>query len=221
MTKNNNSERTFALGGIILDQLAYIFRFLKMPNKQLEIIFADEKKRNDVCPSIGPITGSLLYTLIQLIQAKNVIEFGTCLGYSTIWLAQALTKTNGQLTSIEASPRLFNETRDNLVKAGLHHRVNLLLGRADEIFKDLAGPYDLILQDAAKDIYLPMLNECVEKLRPGGLLISDDVLFPTLPVRQRQKELMEKYNQALFEHPELDTIILPLGDGLAISRKKG
>lgn len=203
-----------------MDQLAYIYRFLKIPNKQLEIILEDEKKRNDVCPSIGPITGSLLYLLIQLTQAKRVVEFGTCLGYSTIWLAEALSRTDGQLTSIEASPRLLKETKENLEKAGLHHRVNLLLGRADEIFKELKGPYDLILQDAAKDIYLPMLDECVEKLRPGGLLISDDVLFPTLPVRQRQKELMEKYNQALFNHPDLDTIILPLGDGLAISRKK-
>lgn len=203
-----------------MEQLAYIYRFLQIPNKQLEVILEEEKKRHDVCPSIGPIIGSLIYTIVQLIQAKKVVEFGTCLGYSTIWLAEALSKTDGQLTSIETCPRLLQETKENVKKAGLEHRVTFHLGKAEEVFKKLTGPYDLILQDAAKAIYLPMLNECVAKLRPGGLLISDDVLFPTLPVRQRQKDLLEAYNQALFNHPDLETIILPIGDGLAISRKK-
>lgn len=203
-----------------MKQSKYIQSIIKHKNPHLDTLLKEEALRNDVCPSIGPDTGNLIYFLIQLIQATKVIEFGTCLGYSTIWLAESLEKTNGQLTSIEASTRLVKETLDNLKKAGLTHRVNIIEGRAEEILNTLQGPFDLILQDAAKEIYLPMLNTCVAKLRPGGLLLSDDVLFPIKQVRKRQKNLINAYNNALVNHPDLETIILPLGDGIAVSMKK-
>ncbi|WP_227766790.1 O-methyltransferase [Zhaonella formicivorans] len=198
----------------------YIHHFIKAKNPQLEVIAQEEKTRNDVCPSIGLDIGNFLYLLIKILQARKVLEFGTCLGYSTIWLAQALETTNGNLTAIEVSSRLAAETAENVRKAGLSHRVEIICGRADELIDKMPGPFDIILQDAAKDIYLPMLDKCVEKLRPGGLLISDDVLFPILKVRKKQQELLEAYNRALFQHPQLESTILPLGDGLAISRKK-
>jgi len=198
----------------------YLQTIIKTPNPYLDILLKEEASRNDVCPSIGPITGNLISFFIQLLHATRVVEFGTCLGYSTIWLAQSLEITGGQLISIEASPRLVLETKENVAKAGLSHRVNIIEGKAEEIFTHLPGPFDLILQDASKEIYLPLLDVCVEKLRPGGLLISDDVLFPAKQVRKRQKELIHSYNQALVNHPQLFTVILPLGDGLAISLKR-
>ncbi|MDS1029888.1 O-methyltransferase [Bacillota bacterium LX-D] len=203
-----------------MDKIDYIHNFIKNKNPQLDIIAAEEKVRKDVCPSIGLDIGNLLYLLIQMINAKKVVEFGTCLGFSTIWLAEALEKTNGHLISIENSPRLANETKKNLELAGLSHRVEIINNKANSIFTELEGPFDLILQDAAKDIYLPMLDICVEKLRPGGLLISDDVLFPIVSARKKQRELLENYNKSLFNHPLLESTILPLGDGLAISFKK-
>lgn len=201
-------------------KIEYLHRLVKSKNSQLEHISRQEGVRKDICPSIGQEIGHLLFLFIKMLHAKRVIEFGTCLGYSTIWLAQALEATNGELISIEASPRLVAETLENIQQAGLRHRVTLIHGKAEEILVAIPGPFDLILQDAAKDIYLPMLNICVDKLRPGGLLISDDVLFPALEVRKKQKELIHAYNEALLAHPALETVILPLGDGLAVSWKK-
>ena len=203
-----------------MTQNEYMQSMIKPPCPYLDILFKEESTRKDVCPSIGPNIGSLIHLLIQITQATKVVEFGTCLGYSTIWLAQSLEDTNGNLISIESSPRLVKETQNNVSKVGLAHRVTIIEGKAEKVFQTLSGPFDLILQDAATGVYLSLLNSCVNKLRPGGLLISDDVLFPTKQVRKRQKELMNAYNHALVNHPDLLTIILPLGDGVALSMKK-
>ncbi|MGI6331983.1 MAG: O-methyltransferase [Zhaonellaceae bacterium] len=203
-----------------MTQDEYIQSIIKPPNPYLDTLLKEESLRKDVCPSIGPHIGNLVSFLVELLKATRVVEFGTCLGYSTICLAQSLEKTRGKLISIESSPRLVEETKKNVYKAGLAHRVTIIEGKAEEVFDTLPGPFDLILQDASKEIYLPLLNKCVKKLRPGGLLLSDDVLFPAKEVRKRQRELINEYNQALIKHPELTTIILPLGDGIAISMKK-
>lgn len=203
-----------------MTQDEYIQSIIKPPSPYLEILLQEERARKDVCPSIGPNIGSLIYLLIQLTQATKVVEFGTCLGYSTIWLARGLEETDGKLISIESSPRFVKETQDNVARAGLAHRVTVIEGKAEELFPTLSGPFDLILQDAATGVYLPLLNTCVKKLRPGGLLVFDDVLFPTKQVRKRQKELMDAFNQALTSHPHLLTTILPIGDGVALSMKK-
>jgi len=203
-----------------MTQDEYIQSISKPPNPYLDILFKEESVRKDVCPSIGPHIGSLVSFLVELLKASRVVEFGTSLGYSTIWLAQSLEKTGGELISIESSPRLVEETKKNIYKAGLTHRVKIIEGKAEEVFDTLPGPFDLILQDASKETYLPLLNKCVKKLRPGGLLLSDDVLFPAKEVRKKQKELMNEYNQALVKHPELTTIFLPISDGIAISMRK-
>ena len=171
-------------------------------------------------PNIGAQAGHFLTWLIQLTQAKHVLEFGSCLGYSAIFLAEALRHTNGHLISIENNPILFAETQKNIATAGVSDIVDLKLGDAAELIKTLNGPFDLILQDADKSMYPTMLNDCIEKLRPLGILIADDTLFPPMGYPEKLSKPIHEYNQKTLSDPRLISTLLPIGDGLTISLKK-
>jgi predicted O-methyltransferase YrrM len=197
----------------------YINQWLGYPLPILSDLDTENQKRRDIQPNIGKQNGALLDFLILLTQAKNVLEFGTCLGYSTIYLANALQKTGGHLTAIEFNERLFLETQVNLKKAKLSDIVTLIHADAAETIHTLEGPYDLILQDSNKALYVPMLEDCLKRLRPGGILAADDTLFPVMNVPADMKTQMHAYNQAVFSHSNLRSTILLLGDGITLSLK--
>jgi predicted O-methyltransferase YrrM len=198
----------------------YIQGFLRYPHPLLEELAREQEARDDVPPHIGIQVGTFLAWLIQVIRAKRCAEFGTALGYSTIFLAGALRQTGGQLTAVESDEGRFLETQRNIHRAGLAKIVRLIHGDAREVIDGLEGPFDLILQDAAKSLYPALLEGCVEKTRPGGIIAADDALFRPMGVREELSTLMDEYNRKVFSHPRLVSTILPIGDGLTISVKR-
>lgn len=197
----------------------YIDSFIDFDNKQLEEICKQEEKRNDIRPSIGLETGRFLGLLIRSMQAKRVMEFGTCLGYSTVWIAQALKETGGKLISVEYDKELYETTKKNVELAGLSDIVDLRLGDASKIINEVEGPFDIILQDSDKALYVPMLEKCIELTRKNGLIIADDVLFKPMGIPEIFSEPMDEYVKKVFSDNRLYTTILPIGDGAAISTK--
>lgn len=197
----------------------YIDSFIDFNNKQLEEICKQEEKRNDIRPSIGLETGRFLGLLIRSMQAKRVMEFGTCLGYSTVWIAQALKETGGKLTSVEYDKELYETTKRNVELAGLSDIVDLRLGDASKIINEVEGLFDIILQDSDKALYVPMLEKCIELTRKNGLIIADDVLFKPMGIPEIFSTLMDEYVKKVFSDNRLYTTILPIGDGAAISTK--
>ncbi|KOF55841.1 MULTISPECIES: O-methyltransferase [Clostridium] len=197
----------------------YIDSFIDFDNKQLEEICKQEEKRNDIRPSIGLETGRFLGLLIRSMQAKKVMEFGTCLGYSTIWIAQALRETGGRLISIEYDKGLYETTKKNVELAGLSNIVDLRLGDASKIINEVEGPFDIILQDSDKALYVPMLEKCIELTCKNGLIIADDVLFKPMGIPEIFSTPMDEYVKEVFSDNRLYTTILPIGDGVAISTK--
>ncbi|WP_234123738.1 O-methyltransferase [Clostridium hydrogenum] len=197
----------------------YIDGFIDFDNKQLEEICKQEEKRNDIRPSIGLETGRFLGLLIRSMQAKRVMEFGTCLGYSTVWIAQALKETGGKLTSIECDKELYETTKRNVELAGLSDIVDLRLGNASKIINEVEGPFDIILQDSDKALYVPMLEKCIELTRKNGLIIADDVLFKPMGIPEVFSAPMDQYAKKVFSDKRLYTTILPIGDGASISTK--
>lgn len=197
----------------------YIDSFIDFDNKQLEEICKQEEKRNDIRPSIGLETGRLLGLLIRSMQAKRVMEFGTCLGYSTVWIAQALKETGGKLISVEYDKELYETTKKNIEVAGLSDVVDLRLGDASKIINEVEGPFDIILQDSDKALYVPMLEKCIELTRKNGLIIADDVLFKPMGIPEIFSKPMDEYVKKVFSDKRLYTTILPIGDGAAISTK--
>lgn len=197
----------------------YINSLIQYPHPRLALLDSENEGRTDISPNIGLSAASLIDILVRAIGAREALEFGTCIGFSTITLANALQATGGRLTAVELDERMLAETTRNLESAGLSGMVTLIQGDALEVLDSLSGPYDLILQDSDKFIYTPMLERCVDLLRVGGLLITDDTLFPVLPVPEKYRAPMDEYNRRLFNHPRLASTLLPIGDGLAVSLK--
>jgi predicted O-methyltransferase YrrM len=173
-------------------------------------------------PLIDAEVGALLRVLVTAIGARRVLEIGTAVGYSGIWLAAALPP-DGMLVTMEMAAKV------NFARAGLSDRVNIMSGDAHLLLAKVAGPFDLIFQDGSKQLYGPMLDRLVNLLRPRGLLVTDNVLWDgeVVPgfVNPPQREpgdtrAIAEYNERVSRHPQLATSIVPLRDGVAISVKR-
>ena len=179
-------------------------------------------------PLVDAEVGLLLRVLATAIQARRILEIGTAIGYSGIWLAGALP-AHGMLVTLELDEGRASEARENFARAGVSSRVSVVVGDAQLKIAKVAGPFDLIFQDGAKKLYSPLLDRLVALLRPGGLLITDNVLwdgevvpgFLASPQRDRDDtEAIIEYNQRVAAHPALLTSIIPLRDGVSISVRR-
>ncbi|MBU7007928.1 O-methyltransferase [Phosphitispora fastidiosa] len=178
---------------------------------------------------IPPEVAQFLTTLIHLSQAREVLEIGTAIAYSTIWLAWAAAPRGGHITTIEINERRAAAAVENIRQAGLEDKITLLKGHAVDIVPHLKDEYDFIFIDAAKGQYGWFFEELYPRLKPGGLLVSDNVLaegavvVPEEELRHRQKTAVRRlrdYLRMITSHPGLETTIIPFGDGLAVSLKK-
>src|SRR6202171_5052482 len=127
-------------------------------------------------PLFDARVGALLRVLATAIGASRILEIGTAIGYSGIWLAGALP-ANGMLLTLEMNEDRAREARDNFARAGVAGRISVIVGDAQLKIAKVSGPFDLIFQDGDKKLYAPLLDRLVSLLRPGGLLITDNVLW--------------------------------------------
>jgi predicted O-methyltransferase YrrM len=182
----------------------------------------------DDLPLIDAEVGALLRVLAMSVGATRMLEIGTAIGYSGLWLAGVLP-ADGALLTIERDPGRAKTARGNFARAGLDGRVHVMVGDAQRLLVKVAGPFDLIFQDGDKQLYTPMLDDLVQKLRPGGLLVTDNVLWDgeVVPgyVREPRRSVEDTraiadYNERLNSHPLLVTATVPLRDGVAIAVRK-
>jgi len=193
----------------------------------LDEIAAKGVERN--LPLVDAEVGALLHVLATAIQAARILEIGTAVGYSGIWLASALP-AGGTLFTLELDAERAREARDNFARAGVADRANVIVGDAERTIAKVAGPFDLVFQDGAKVLYNRLLDRIVDLLRPGGLLITDNVLWSgkvvpgfdaTAPAPDDEDtRAIAAYNDRLATHPRLMTTTIPLRDGVAISVKR-
>jgi predicted O-methyltransferase YrrM len=188
---------------------------------------AEDGARQDL-PLVDAEVGALLRVLAVSTGASRVLEIGTAIGYSGIWLAGALP-AGGILLTMEMDKDRAQIARANFTRAGLADRVNVIVGDAHMMLAKVSGPFDLIFQDSDKQLYVPMLDRLVDLLRPGGLLVTDNVLwdgevvpgFVAVPKRDPEDtRAIAEYNDRLNAHPRLMTATVPLRDGVAISVKR-
>jgi predicted O-methyltransferase YrrM len=155
----------------------------------------EKEAREQDIPIVGPYVGKILWTMVKLISAKNVLELGTATGYSAIWMAKALSETGGELLSVEWNKEMAKRARVNIARSGVSCGVKVISGDALEILKSLElDHFNMVFQDVDKELYLEQLEECARVLRPGGLLICDNTSF---------KSAGEFLKRSL-EHPDLD-----------------
>ena len=174
-------------------------------------------------------TGALLHAMVKAVGAKRILEVGTAIGYSTLWLATALPP-DGSVITMEMDQQRAGRARDHFAAAGFADRINVMVGDATRFLHKVSGPFDLIFQDSDKQIYEPVLDRLVELLRPGGVLLTDNVLwdgevvpgFVAQPKKKPQDTAaIAAYNQRLSADARLFTTFLQVGDGVSMSVKKG
>jgi predicted O-methyltransferase YrrM len=179
-------------------------------------------------PIVDAEVGALLRLLATTIRAQRVLEIGTAIGYSGVWLAGALP-ADGMFVTLEIEPARARAARENFARAGLSQHASVIIGDAQRTLTKIAGPFDLIFQDGDKQQYSPLLSRLIELLRPGGLLVTDNVLWggDVVPAFSSKKNseapdarAIAEYNRQISRHPRLMTVIVPLRDGVAISVKR-
>jgi predicted O-methyltransferase YrrM len=215
------------MGQIVPD---LVERYLRSLNRLPDAVLQDIARTGDErdLPLIDAEVGALLRVLATAIGATRILEVGTAIGYSGIWLAGALPE-GGMLLTLEMDQERARIARENFARAGLAGRVNVIIGDAERTIAKVAGPFDLIFQDGDKTLYGPMLGRLVELLRPRGLLVTDNVLwdgevvpgFISAPQRDPEEtRAIADYNRRLNAHPSLMVSTVPLRDGVAIAVKK-
>lgn len=169
---------------------------------------------------VEPEVARLINTYIISLNAKNVLEFGTCIGYSGIWMAEALKKTDGMLTTIDYDIALLKEAKINFEKAGVSDRIKIIEGDIAEVTKRLpSNAFDIVIQDARKSLYPTMLEECIRLVRTSGVIIADDTLYSRKGTAEKLSKHLKEYNDLVFNDPRLYSTIIPVGQGLTISVK--
>jgi predicted O-methyltransferase YrrM len=203
----------------------YVTRLVRLPHPELEAV--EHEGRAEGLPIVLPDTGALLHALVRLTGARRVLEIGTAIGYSTLWMATALPP-DGQLISLERDAGRAARARAHAAAAGVDERVHVMVGDASRFLHKVAGPFDLIFQDGDKPGYLTALDRLWELLRPGGVLACDNVLWSgavvpgMMPTQERSAEdtdALSTFNQQLSADTRFQTVWIPVGDGLSISTK--
>jgi predicted O-methyltransferase YrrM len=215
------------MGIIVPDAIErYLVSLNRFGSEVLDDIARGNEQRG--LPLVDAEVGALLRTLAIAVNASRILEIGTAIGYSGIWLAGALPP-GGMLITMEMSEERAREARENFARAGLTDRASVVVGDAQLKLAKVSGPFDLIFQDGDKQLYTPMLDRLVALLRPRGLLVTDNVLwdgevapgFAATPKRPAEDTgAIAEYNQRVASHPDLLTAVVPLRDGVSISVKK-
>ncbi len=185
----------------------------------------DEANRHELpAISLKPFEGRLMQLLAAMINAKKIVEIGTLAGYSGVWLARALPH-DGKLYTLEKSARHAQIARRSFQRAGVADKVEVLEGDARESLRRLSAhaPFDLVFIDADKGSYPDYLAWAVEHLRPGGMVAAHNAFRSgsILKPQSADDHAMLAFNQAIADHPQLDGMILAVGDGMAVGVKKG
>lgn len=179
-------------------------------------------------PIIRKEMQSFLKVLLRIKKPLRILEVGTAVGFSAILMSEYMPEAC-RITTIENYEKRIPIARENFKRAGKEEQITLIEGDAMEVLKELEGPYDFIFMDAAKGQYIAYLPEIMRILAPEGILVSDnvlqdgDIIESRFAVERRDRTIhsrMREYLYTLKHHSELETSILPLGDGVALSVKK-
>ncbi|WP_114351460.1 O-methyltransferase [Saliterribacillus persicus] len=193
----------------------------------LEEVISSIKENGMPSISVSPSSGKLLTMLISISGAENVLEIGALGGYSGICLARGFGE-EGTLTSLELKENYAELARNNLSKAGYGDQVSYITGSAVESLQQLVEEqkkFDFFFIDADKGNYENYLQYCIQLAEPGALIVSDNVLAGGSVIDETVKpkgytETMREFNETVANHPRLESMLIPIGDGLTVSRVK-
>jgi len=169
----------------------------------------------------GHLQGRVLALISCLLKPKTILEIGTYTGYSAICLAEGLER-GGKLITIDKNAELEDRVRRNLVAAGINDAVDFRIGKAEEIIPTLQGPFDLVFIDADKVRYSLYYDLVIDKVKSGGLILADNVLWDgkvleTSP--DKDTRAIQDFNRKVNTDPRVENVLLPIRDGIMVARK--
>ena len=169
--------------------------------------------RDEFLISIGRHTGRLLNILIKGAMARNILEIGTSYGHSTVWLAEAAAAIDGRVVTIDCAANKQEYARAMIEKAGLATQVDFQLGDARDLIESLRGPFDFVLVDLWKELYIPCFDLFYPKLSSGALVAADNMVNP----QSAQPDALA-YRKHVRAKPHIDSVLLTVGSGVELSR---
>lgn len=188
----------------------------------------EREAKADLVPVIRREMQSFLKVLLAIHRPLRVLEVGTAVGFSALLFCE-YGPENMQVTTIEKYEKRIPIARENFRRAGRENQITLLEGDAADILKELQEPYDLIFMDAAKGQYIHFLDDVLRLMKPGSILISDnvlqggDIIESHYAVERRNRTIYKRMREYLYElkhNDKLLTSVIPLGDGVTVSVRK-
>lgn len=201
----------------------YLATIDELPHPLLDKIIKESQAREDILPPVCRETGLLLHMLARITGSKQVLELGTGVGISTIFLALALPD-EGRVYTIEKNPQFAAQAKEHFVACGVEHKISLSVGDVDQLVPDLNGEFDLVFQDAGKQTYNTLLADITRLLKPGGIFLADDTLMPAMSLPDRNKRtqrVIDRFNRKLADNIYFNSITIPIGKGLTVAQRKG
>lgn len=177
---------------------------------------AGARRRDELLLSVGRSTGTLLNLLAKGLQARSILELGTSYGYSGVWLAEAARETGGRVITTDLIAEKSAYARKKLERVGLARFVDFRVGDVLQILRELSGPFDFVLLDVWKDLYVPCFDLFHSKLSPGAIVVADNMTYP-----ESARENAEAYRRRVRESRRFDSVLLPVGSGIEVSRLIG
>jgi predicted O-methyltransferase YrrM len=171
------------------------------------------QRRDEFLLDVGEAVATIMNLLVRETQARTIVEVGTSYGYSTLWLAEAARATQGKVITFDLSAEKQAYAKAMLEKAGLASYADFRCGDAVELINKMSGGIDFALIDLWKDLYIPCFDALVEKLAPEGIIVADNMIVP----RDNQAEALA-YRTHVRSHPGIDSVLLPVGHGIEVSR---
>lgn len=171
------------------------------------------KRRDEFLLPVGQEVGQFLNSMVKSAHSQHILEIGTSYGYSTIWLAEAAKNTGGKVVTLEIDPQKVAYAKNQLNIAGLADQVIFLIGDAVESIISSDHRFDFVLVDVWKELYLPAFEAFFPKLNPGAFVVADNMIHPKI-----HEPEAAAYRAAVRATKAFDTILLPIGSGLEVSK---
>jgi predicted O-methyltransferase YrrM len=176
--------------------------------RQILTVIDKARQEGEEYLNVPDTDGRMLRLLTEAAGAQHVVEIGTSTGFSALWIAMALEKTGGELTTFEIDSRRAAIARENFREAGVDSLITVVEGDAHRTVEQLEGPIDVVFIDADKDGYTDYLEKLLPLVRPGGLILAHNI------------NSADAYAREVVAMPELDTILYSDGSGMSITLKK-
>jgi caffeoyl-CoA O-methyltransferase len=198
----------------------YLYSLL--PPRDEVLTEMEDQAAERIFPNVGRAVGRILHQLALISNAQNVFEMGSAIGYSTIWWARAVAE-GGRVIYTDGDRKKADEARGYFERAGVAKRITMKVGDAIEVLSEQTQQFDIIFCDLDKEDYPRALRMALPRLRKGGLLVADNVLWSGKVVEQNSAEAstkaIQEFYRLLYNSSDLFTTILPIRDGLAIAVK--